>query len=58
MGLSASQVPTMTCETCRHAKQLGPVLCCLHPSEPVRDIGPRAAAVVWRNRCGGAGWAK
>lgn len=47
----------MTCETCRHARQIGPVLCCTHPSEPQRNLGPRAASVVWRNRCGGKGWA-
>ena len=39
MGLSENPVSMMTCSTCRHAKQLGPVLCCLHPSEPRRD-GP------------------
>lgn len=44
--------------TCRHAVQRGPVLCCLHPKEPARDQGPRAASVVWRDRCGGKGWAK
>lgn len=48
----------MTCSDCRHAEQRGPVLCCVHPKEPVRDLGPRAAAVVFRDRCGGKGWAK
>lgn len=58
MGLSENPVSMMTCSTCRHARQVGPVLCCTHPSEPQRDLGPRAASVVWRNRCGGKEWSK
>lgn len=53
MGLSENPVSMMTCSACRHAKQVGPVLVCQHPSEPQRDIGPRAAVVVWREACGG-----
>ncbi len=47
----------MTCATCKHSSQVGPVLCCLHPKEPGRSVyGPRAAVVVYRLRCGGKGW--
>jgi hypothetical protein len=46
----------MTCATCRHAKQIGYVLCCQHPKESHRDIGLRAAVLVWRDRCGGKGY--
>lgn len=49
----------MTCDTCKHAKRIGAVLCCLNPKEPDRPgYGPRAAVVVHRNRCGGKGWEK
>lgn len=49
----------MTCASCRHARQLGPVLCCLHPSEPARaHFGPRAASWVRRDDCRGEWWAK
>lgn len=49
----------MSCANCIHSTRRGPVLCCAHPSEPDRPVyGPRAASVVWRNRCGGKGWVK